>query len=113
MGKTEALHLVQIYLLELPPITLALCACNRAFPVQVETNLVLGGIILPDATISARCTTYANNVFMLVTSSVEIDKFGKEMQTYEIITGMKISSDKSVGLWLDLWTGSPLLGSFS
>lgn len=53
--------------------------------------------MLPDATISASCTTYANNVFMLVSSSVEIDKVGKEMQTYEIITRIKISHDKS---WL-------------
>lgn len=45
----------------------------------------------------ARYTAYADDISTLVTSSAEDGEFGREIQTYETVTGAMINRDKSVG----------------
>lgn len=94
-GKIESLHLDQIHSPGLSPLAFALCACT--FVCMLRSNSILDGITLPRATTPARYTAYADDISTLVTSSAEDGEFGREIQTYETVTGAMINRDKSVG----------------
>lgn len=72
----------------LPTLALIPCPCTEAFPVNVRVKPVLF-TMLP----SWRGTPTTSQLYL---SNAEIEVY-KETRTYEMITGYKINSDKSVG----------------
>lgn len=79
-----------------PTLAETLCACVGALFCKIKANLIVCGIILPGATISARYTTYADDVSTLVLSNTQIDQVGRELRRYETVSGTKINRDKSI-----------------
>lgn len=60
-------------------------------------NLVFGGITLPGSAISARYSVYADDVSTLVTNSTEIDEVGREIRSYETVTGPWLTAISRLG----------------
>ncbi|CAE1328542.1 unnamed protein product [Acanthosepion pharaonis] len=79
---------------------------------KLKANPVLRGISLPGASTSARYSSYADDVSVLVSSRAEINEVSKQISGYEMVTGAKINRDKSVGLRLGAWKGVSLPGPF-
>lgn len=50
---------------------------------------------MPSAITSAKYITYATDVSPLVINSIESDEVRREIQIYEMVTGAKITCDKS------------------
>lgn len=63
---------------------------------RIKANPIIRGIILPGATISAKYTTYADDVSTLVMSNAQMDQVGRELRRYETVSGAKINRDKSI-----------------
>ena len=79
---------------------------------KLKANPALRSLTLPGSCEVARYTAYADNVSVLVTSSVDVDEVSKEIGRYEAVTGAKINREKSVGLRLGSWRGCNLPGPF-
>ena len=62
-----------------------------------------------DGPFSAKVSAYADDITVFVSNCLDI----KAVKKAVVIAGVKISFDKSKGLWLGAWRGGvPLLGLF-
>ena len=82
------------------------------FLCNLKASQLKSGLLFPDSSEGTRYTSYANDVSVLVTSSVEVDEVSKEIGKYEVVTAAKINRERSIGLRLGSWKGCALPGPF-
>ena len=80
---------------------------------NLRVSLILSRHILPSPTISARYSSYADDVSVLVTSSAKVEKFRKEIGKYVSVSRAKINREKSMGLRFGSWKSCALSDPFS
>ena len=77
---------------------------------KLRANPVPCGFELPGALIMVKYSANADDVSVLVTNNAEIEEVSKEIEMYEVVSGVKTSREKSVGLSLGSWKGCAFLG---
>ena len=96
------------------PLSSMLCIIAlEPFLRKLKADPVLRCLTLPGSTEVARYTSYADDISVLVISSVDVVEVNKEIGRFEVVTGVKINREKSVGLQLGSWKGCALPGLFS